>query len=82
MAGEGRGRAAALLLIRADETPAAAAVDPDIARHSGRMFTTPADVVAPDELDALRRDAAQMTTREVIELATSELAAVVADGSR
>ena len=81
LAGEGRGRAAALLLIRADETPAAASVDPEIARHSGRMFATPVDVVAPYELDALRRDSAQMTTREVIELATGELAAVAATGA-
>ena len=82
LAGEGRGRAAALLLIRADATPAAAAVDPDIARHSGRMFITPEDVVAPEELDSIREAAQQMTAREVIELATGELATIAAGPRR
>ena len=58
---EGHPREAALLLLRADATPQAAAVDPDIARHSGRSFVPVSTVVGADELESLRYEAAAMS---------------------
>ena len=57
---EGHPREAALLLLRADATPQAAAVDPDIARHSGRSFVPVSTVVGADELESLRAEAAAL----------------------
>lgn len=78
LADQGRTGAAAMLLIRADATPGAAAVDQEIARHTGRVLLVPGDVVAPDEVDALRQDAGQLTTSAVIDVAKGELASVSA----
>jgi hypothetical protein len=71
-----------LLLIRADSTPGAAAVDRDIARHSGRVFLVPSDVMEADELEVLRQDADRMTTRAVIDQALGELGEVAASRRR
>jgi hypothetical protein len=66
-------RQAALLLVRADATPQATAVDPDIARRSGRSFVTISSVVAAEELEALRIEVAEMSTREIIDAARAAL---------
>ncbi len=76
LAEQGRRRTAALLLIRADATPAAAAVDRDIARHSGRVFLAPSEVAPAEEIPHLEQEAIRMTTRELVDLARSDLAAL------
>jgi len=75
---QGHPREAALLLLRADATPQAAVVDPDIARHSSRSFVAVSSVVGAEELEALRADVAGMSTREVIDAARVALASIVA----
>lgn len=72
----GHAREAALLLLRADTTPDAAAVDPDIARHSGRSYLPVESVVDADQLSALRAEAATMSAHDVVELARTALAAI------
>ena len=74
LAGEGRWRAAGLLLIRADAEPGAAAVSPEIARHSGRVFVPLGDVVPAEHLDGLRDEAARLGPEGVLDLASEELA--------
>jgi ATP/maltotriose-dependent transcriptional regulator MalT len=69
-------REAALLLLRADTTPQAAAVDAEIARHSSRSFVPVTAVIEADALDALRAEVAAMTTREVVDMAREALASV------
>jgi predicted ATPase/DNA-binding SARP family transcriptional activator len=71
-----RPREAAMLLLRADMTPQAAAVDAEIARHSSRTFVPVTSLVEPADLDTLREDVAAMTTREVIDAARDALASV------
>ncbi|MBJ7358850.1 BTAD domain-containing putative transcriptional regulator [Nocardioides sp.] len=75
---QGYPREAALLLLRADATPDAAAVDQEIARHSGRSFVPVETVVAADELEALRAQVATMTTTDVVELARTALSRIAA----
>ena len=73
---EGHPREAALLLLRADATPQAAAVDPDIARHSGRSFVPVSTVVGADELEALRAEAAALSASEVVDAARAALQSI------
>ncbi len=73
LAGAGRWRAAGLLLLRADEEPGAAAVSPEIARHSGRIFVPLSDVVPPEHLDGLRAEASRLGPEGVLGLAREEL---------
>lgn len=74
----GHAREAALLLLRADATPDAAAVDPEIARHSGRSYLPVESVAEPDQLTALRLEAATMSAKDVVELARAALAGIAA----
>jgi predicted ATPase/DNA-binding SARP family transcriptional activator len=74
----GHAREAALLLLRADATPDSAAVDPEIARHSGRSFVPVETVVGPEELEALRAEVDTMSTKDVVELACAALARIAA----
>jgi hypothetical protein len=48
-------------------------VDPDIARHSGRSFVAVSSVVGAEELEALRAQVPEMTTREIIDAARAAL---------
>ncbi len=73
---EGHPREAALLLLRADATPQAAAVDPDIARHSGRSFVPVSTVVGADELETLRAEADALSASEVVDAARAALQAI------
>ena len=75
-----RTREAALLLLHADRAPNAAAVNEQIARHSGRAFTSLDELLEPTRLDALRAEAATMTPGEVIELARTALARIATAG--
>lgn len=68
----------ALLLLRADQLPSAAAVDAQIARHSGRAFTSVEDVVAADRLDEFRALALTLTSADIIERARNALADIAA----
>jgi len=70
---QGHTREAALLLARADATPQATAVGPDIARHSGRSFVPVSSLVDAEQLEALRAEVAGMSTREVIDAARAAL---------
>ncbi len=70
---QGHTREAAQLLIRADATPQATTVDPDIARHSGRSFVAVSSVVGAEELEALRAQVPEMSTREIIDAARAAL---------
>ena len=70
---EGHPREAALLLLQADATPEAAAVDADIARHSGRSFVPIASVVGGDGLESLRSEVAALSTGEVVDAARAAL---------
>jgi len=75
---EGHRREATLLLVRAEATPQAEKLDPEIARHSSRSFVPVSAVVAADELDALRGEVARLSTREVVDAARAALEAVAA----
>jgi predicted ATPase/DNA-binding SARP family transcriptional activator len=70
----GRWRAAGLLLIRADQEPGAAVVNPSIARHSGRAFVPLQDVVPEEHIVELRAEAARLSAGDVLDLAREELA--------
>jgi predicted ATPase len=70
---------AALLLLQADSAPNAASVDEQIARHSGRSFTSIHDLVGPEALDELRAEATRRSGGEVIELARTALARITTD---
>ena len=70
---EGHTREAALLLLRADASPEAAAVDADIARYSGRSYVAWTDVVGGDAAESLRAEATRLSTRDVIDLARATL---------
>ena len=78
LAGQGHRREAALLLLRAEATPEAAAVDPDIARHSGRSFTPVSSVLAPDEVAELRAEVSTLSTRQVVDQAREVLDRIAA----
>lgn len=68
-----RPRTAALILLCADADPGAAAVGPEIARHSGRAYTLVDDLVTEAELAELRAEASRLGTDAVLDLATTEL---------
>lgn len=76
LAATGRTRTAALLVICADGQPGAAAVSPAIARHSGRAFVDLEDLVAPDELPALRVAVERLGTSGVLDAARADLLAL------
>jgi predicted ATPase/DNA-binding SARP family transcriptional activator len=78
--GTGRRHAAAMLLVCADDQPAAAAVSPAIARHSGRAFVPLEDVVSPDQLQELRAEVALLGSHGVLERARGELEALSRSG--
>jgi len=71
---EGHTREAALLLLRAEATPEAATVNPEISRHSGRAFVPVSEVVGQAELEALRSEAARMDAAEIVDAARAVLA--------
>jgi predicted ATPase/DNA-binding SARP family transcriptional activator len=75
---EGRAREGALLLLSADASPEAAAVDPDIAQHSGRSFLPLSRAVGADALESVRAEGRRLSTSEVIDLARAALQ-VIAD---
>jgi predicted ATPase/DNA-binding SARP family transcriptional activator len=72
-------RTAALLLICADGAPEAAAVGPDIARHSGRTFTPVAEVVDEATQAELRADLVRLGAGAVLARAVRELRSVSGD---
>ncbi len=69
----GRPRTAALLLICADASPGAAAVDEEIARFSGRSYTPVEALVAAEELDELRAESWRLGPARVLDRAQAEL---------
>jgi hypothetical protein len=73
LAAAGRPSTAAMLLICADATPAAAAVDETIARFSGRTFTPIEELLDPHELDQIRAEALRLGTTGVLDRAQAEL---------
>jgi predicted ATPase/DNA-binding SARP family transcriptional activator len=79
LASAGRSSTAALLLICADAAPGAAAVGPAIARHSGRAFTSVAEIVDPAALAELRATAVRLGAGAVLDRAVAELRAVVGE---
>ncbi|MEJ3750828.1 hypothetical protein WEI85_47345 [Actinomycetes bacterium KLBMP 9797] len=73
LASAGRPSTAALLLVVADAIPGAAAVSPEIARHSARSFVRVAEIVDADELEHVRNEAAQLGWPAVLDRAVAEL---------
>jgi hypothetical protein len=73
LAGAGRPRTAALLLICADATPGAAAVDEEIARFSGRSYMRVESLVGEEELHHLRAESARLGPARVLAQAQSDL---------
>jgi predicted ATPase/DNA-binding SARP family transcriptional activator len=69
----GHPRTAALLLICADAAPEAAAVGPDIARLSGRAFTSVAEIVDVVALADLRTESVRLGAAAVLDRAVQEL---------
>lgn len=80
LAAAGRTHTAALLVICAERQPGAAAVSPAIARHSGRVFVDVEDVVAADDLPALRVDVERMGIGGVLDAARTDLLDLAATG--
>lgn len=76
LAAQGHAREAALLLLRADDSSKAAAVDADIARHSGRGFLPVTQVLDADSLASLRAETGQLSTGDVVDVARAALRAV------
>ncbi|MDP3890074.1 BTAD domain-containing putative transcriptional regulator [Nocardioides sp.] len=64
---------AALLLVCADATPGAAAVDEEIARFSGRSYTPVEALVGAGELEELRAEAWRLGPAGVLDRALAEL---------
>jgi predicted ATPase/DNA-binding SARP family transcriptional activator len=76
LAATGSTDVAALLLLSADATPAAAAVGQEIARHSGRVYV-PVESLADDtRLAVLREEVAALGPEGVLDRAVTELQAV------
>jgi len=76
LATQGHDREAALLLLRADASSEAAAVDADIARHSGRGFLPVTQVLDADTLASLRAETGGLSTGDVVDAARAALRAV------
>jgi predicted ATPase/DNA-binding SARP family transcriptional activator len=76
LAAAGRPRCAALLLLTADTEPAAAAVGPAIARHSGRVFVPLDRIVPATQVDELTAEARRLGPDGVLDRARAELAAL------
>ncbi len=72
----GRPRSAALVLLVAAEQPGAAAVDEEIARFSGRSYTSLDHLVDAATRAELVEEAQRLTSAEVLDLALAELAAL------
>lgn len=79
LAETGTARTAALLLICADAAPGAAAVDPQIARFSGRIYTRLSDLVDEAELPDLRAEAARVGSAGVLDQAVAQLRELVGE---
>ena len=73
-------RPAALLLICAEDAPGVAAVGPEIARFSARVFVRLSDLVEASDLDRLRAEAARLGASAVLDRAEAELREVAAGG--
>jgi predicted ATPase/DNA-binding SARP family transcriptional activator len=73
LAGAGRRRTAALLLVCAEAAPGAAAVDEEIARFSGRSYTPVDALVGAKELADLRAEARRIRPARVLDRAQAEL---------
>ena len=78
LAGVGQPKLAALLLVAADSTPGAAAVGPEIARHSGRAWTPVAELVDETTLEQIRSELAHLGTAAVLDRTLVELKELVA----
>lgn len=74
LASAGRAHAAVLLVLCADATPGAAAVDEDIARFSRRSYKRVEELAAGLDLDGLRSEAARLGSAGVLDLAEADLA--------
>ena len=80
LAAAGRSRTAALLLISADATPGAAAVDEEIARFSGRSYTPAEALVGDAELHELRAESGRLGPAGVLARAEAELEDLASTG--
>ncbi len=76
LASVGATHTAALVLVCADRQPGAAAVDPAIARYSGRMYVPLADLVAGHEVQGLSAEVDRLTPAGVLDLLRRELGAL------
>ena len=73
LAAQGHDREAALVLLRADASSEAAAVDADIARHSGRSFLPVTQVLDAEALASLRAEVGGLSTSDVVDAARAAL---------
>jgi predicted ATPase len=78
LAGVGQPKLAALLLVAADSTPGAAAVGPEIARHSGRAWTPVAELVDEATLEQIGSELAHLGTAAVLDRTLVKLKELVA----
>jgi predicted ATPase/DNA-binding SARP family transcriptional activator len=69
----GHARTAAMVLVCADQQPAAAAVSPAIARHSGRVFVPLGEILEPTEEEELRLETARLGPHAVLDRAREGL---------
>ena len=81
LASVGQPKLAALLLVAADSTPGAAAVGPEIARHSGRAWTPVAELVDETTLEQIRSELAHLGTAAVLDRTLVKLKELVAHQS-
>ncbi|RYP85340.1 ATPase [Nocardioides guangzhouensis] len=73
LAAAGRSRSAALVLVTADATPGAAAVDEEIASFSGRSYLPVQDLLRPRDLEEVRAEEAELGGTGVLDRLVSEL---------
>ncbi|GAA2142692.1 BTAD domain-containing putative transcriptional regulator [Nocardioides koreensis] len=73
LAAAGRARTAGLLLVTADVTPGAAAVDEDIARSGGRSYIPVDALLDPASLDEVRAESRRLGGPDVLDRAVAEL---------
>lgn len=80
LAATGRKRLAALVLLSAEAQPAAAAVSPVIARHSGRAYLPLPDLVEAEQVASLRDESARLGPAAVLQLLQTELTTIAGSG--
>jgi hypothetical protein len=81
LASVGQSEVAALLLVAADSTPGAAAVGPEIARHSGRSWTPVTEIVDEDTLRRIHSEHDRLGRAAVLDRALVELKELAAHES-